>query len=148
SSTVIVCVWMVVSPHSSVAVQVRAMIWLFAQLPAVTTSCTDTVAEPQLSFAVNVCATGMLSHSTVISLGNASTNVGAVVSSTVIVCVWMVVSPHSSVAVQVRAMVWLFAQLPAVTTSCTDTVAEPQLSFAVNVSVLGMLSHSTVISLG
>ena len=42
----------------------------------------STVAEPQLSFAVNVAAVGMASHSTVISDGKASLKVGFVVSST------------------------------------------------------------------
>ena len=63
------------------------------------------MASPQLSVAVNLPASGIESHSTVRSPGKVSTNVGGVVSCTVMIWVWTVVKPHSSVAVHVLAIV-------------------------------------------
>ena len=50
------------------------------QDPSVIVSLNDTGAVPQASVAVNVSAVGTASHSTVISIGKVSTNVGATVS--------------------------------------------------------------------
>ena len=63
--------------------------------------------------------------------------VGACVSVTVIVCVQVLELPQLSVAVQVRVMTWLPAQLPAAVTSLwVITGVPPQLSVAVAVPVL------------
>ena len=57
-----------------------------------------------MSIAVRVTAVGIESvHSIITSAGNASTKLGAVVSSTVMVCVCVVVNPQASVAVHVLA---------------------------------------------
>ena len=57
------------------------------QEPSLRISLNETVAVPQLSVAVKVIGVGTMSHSTVVSAGRASINVGGVVSPTVIVCV-------------------------------------------------------------
>src|SRR5207248_3007764 len=57
--------------------------------------------------------------------------IGAVMSFTVIVCVWLELLPQTSVTVYVRATLKRFAQLPAVTTSAWVTARAPaQLSVA------------------
>ena len=56
------------------------------------------------SLAVTVGTSGMASHSTVAACGQLS-NVGAVVSTTVMTCVQTAVLPHSSAAVQLRVSV-------------------------------------------
>ena len=81
--------------------------------------------------------------------GKASLKDGAVLSSTVIVCVCDVSLPAQSVTVQVLASEYSESQAESVLTSLkiTDTEAS-QLSVAVKVSAAGTLSHSTVASLG
>ena len=101
-----------------------------------------------MSVAVNTSAAGILSHSTVASAGSASTNVGAVVSSTVIVCVWVIWLPHSSIAVHDLTKVYSESQALSVLSSLKTTEPSVQLSVAVIVSGVGTLSHSTVMSVG
>ena len=57
---------------------------------------------------------------------------GATLSLTVMTCDVDAVLPHTSVAVHVLVIVYLFTQLPGVVTSATATVTVPvQLSVAV-----------------
>ena len=63
-------------------------------------------ASSQLSDEVRTSATGTASHSTVKSAGNASTNAGAVVSSTVMVCMAKLALPEQSTVSHVRVMVY------------------------------------------
>jgi len=108
---------------------------------------TGTVAS-QLSAAVTAAGTGTESHSTVILVGR-PINAGAVVSTTVTVCVATLLFKQSSAAVQIRSMLKESAQAPALVTAekMTGTVAS-QLSVAVTVASPGMESHSTVILVG
>src|SRR5512133_3625163 len=69
----------------------------------VSVSVTVTVGS-QLSVAVTVGTSGMLSHSTVASAGT-PTNTGSVLSCTVRVWLWEVVLPQLSVTLQVRTLV-------------------------------------------
>ena len=100
SSTVMVCLCEIEFPHSSVAVQTLVKTKLLSQDPAVFVSLKVTVAIPQLSSAVNVGAVGTSDeHSYVMFCGKSSTKVGLVLSSTVIICVCVVVFPQASFAV-------------------------------------------------
>ena len=71
------------------------------QLPSTRVSVIVTVADPQLSVAVNVAAVGTASHSA-LTLAGAALKTGAVLSLTVTVCDDVLVLPQRSVAVQVR----------------------------------------------
>src|SRR5262245_13646673 len=116
SRTVSVWTQLALLPQRSVAVQVRAMTTVLPQL-VVMTSLKVTVAAPQRSVAVAMPLAAVL-----VSAGQSKVRlvgqvmVGAVMSRTVIICVQLILLPHSSVAVQVRAMVWLTPQ-PLVTAS-------------------------------
>ena len=106
SVTVIVCVQVLELPQLSVAVQVRVMTWLPAQLPAAVTSLCVTLATPlQSSTAVAVpvsAGTVEAVQSTVLLAGQVI--VGGCVSVTVMVCVQLEALPQLSVAVQVRVI--------------------------------------------
>ncbi len=97
SVTVMFWTCVVVLPQSSTATHVRTM-------PAQVVeeaSLNDTEASlSQLSVAVNVAAAGMLPQSTVTSMGKSSTNSGATLSVTVMVCTTLslVVLPKQSTA--------------------------------------------------
>src|SRR6185369_3535825 len=127
SRTVMVCTPLAALPHASAAVQVRAMTRVPAQL-LLTTSLKLTVTAPQPSCAV---ATPVLlvvvtaGHSSVKFAGKVK--VGGVKSRTVIVWMPFVMFPQASMAVQVRAMTLVFAQL-VVTASLKLTVTAPQPS--------------------
>ena len=100
-----------------------------------------TVTVPQLSVAVTVGAVGIAMQSTDTSAG-ALVNTGAVLSSTVMVCVRVVELPHWSVAVQDLTMV----PQPPTTLFCSGaatTVTVPQLSVAVTVGAVGIALQST-----
>ena len=104
STTSITCVWLVLLPQSSDTDHVRVTVYWLGQLPAAMLSSKFTETSWQLSLAVNTAASGSW-HSAVASAGSASLNVGAVVSSMVMVCAADVMLPHSSVAVNVRVTV-------------------------------------------
>jgi len=110
SSTVIVCVSELEFPHSSVAVQVLTIVFVFPQV-AVSTSLSVIVTLPQVSdpVATPVFAEDVSSvHSIVVSAG--ALIVGGVVSTTLIVCVPVVMLPHLSVAVKVLRITLVFPQ--------------------------------------
>src|SRR5437867_2455123 len=116
SRTVIVWAQFVLLPQASVAVQVRAITLVPAQL-VVTASLYLTVTALQLSWAVAAPVLFVL-----VSAGHSSTTlagqviVGLVVSRTVIVWTQLTLLPQASVAVQVRAMTFVAPQ-PLVTES-------------------------------
>src|SRR6266581_38573 len=111
SRTVMVCTQLALLPHSSMAVQVRAMTLVAPQL-LVTESLKLTLTAPQPSWAV---ATPVALVS--VSAGHSSTTfggqvmTGGVVSSTVIVWTQLLLLPQASAAVQVRAMTLVPPQL-------------------------------------
>src|SRR5882724_11821556 len=102
---------LVLFPHESVALPLRRIIFVPPQL-LLAASVNVTVTEPQPSWAV---ATPVLfvvvtaGHSSVKLAGKIS--VGGMVSRTVIVWMPFVVLPQASLAVQVRAMTLVLAQL-------------------------------------
>ena len=99
SSTVINWVELLELPHTSVAVQIRVTVNLFAQLPEVVTSLTVTVTKPaQLSVAVTelVNAAGTAEAQLTVMFAGVPEITGAVWSSTVIICVLVLVLPHTS----------------------------------------------------
>jgi hypothetical protein len=112
STTVIVCTALAALPHSSVAVQVRVMTSVFPQ-PATLVSLSVMVTLPQVSLPVATPVAALVVssvHSTCTSAG--AVTLGAVVSTTVMVCVPLDTFPLSSVAVQVRVITSVFPQPP------------------------------------
>src|SRR5210317_671607 len=108
-------------PHSSVAVQVLAIVFVFPQA-SVTTSLSEMVTEPQASEPVATpfeALDSSAAHSIVTSAG--AVIVGGLVSTTVMVCTADAEFPHSSEAVQVLAIVFVFPQA-SVTTSLSVMV--------------------------
>jgi len=104
SRTVMVCTQRLLLPQASVAVQVREIILLPPQV-LVTLSLYMTVTELQVSWAVATPVALVLvsaGHSNVRFAGHVI--VGGVVSRTVMVWTQLLLLPHWSVAVQVRAM--------------------------------------------
>src|ERR1043166_8586785 len=94
SRTVMVCTALVVFPHWSVAVQVRAITLVLPQL-VVTTSPKLIVTAEQPSWAVATpvaFVVVMAGHSRVRSLG--AVTLGGVVSRTVMVCTALALLPH------------------------------------------------------
>src|SRR4029077_13279834 len=137
SSTVIVWLWLVTFPHTSVAWYVRVIVYRLAQVcPLITSaSCVIVTVPPQLSVAVTAvssAATTRFAQLTVASAGNVVIS-GPVWSSTVIVWLWLVTFPHTSVAWYVRVIVYRLAQVcPLITSaSCVIVTVPPQLSVAV-----------------
>jgi hypothetical protein len=146
SCTVIVWLALALFPQSSVAVHVRVII--VGQVPD-ELSLNETEALPHESDAVTVAAAGTEPHSTVVSAGT-PLSVGAVVSTTVMTWSPLVLLPQSSVAVQVRVMVFVLPQA-ATSLSLDVIVTLPQASLPVALPVAaGLVSpvHSTVASAG
>src|SRR5438093_9989559 len=106
-------VWMqlLLLPHTSVAVQVRKIVFAAPQL-LLTESLKRTVTAPHKSWALATPVMFVL-----VSAGQSSTrfggqtSVGGVESRTVIVCRQLTLLPHVSVAVQVRETVGALPQL-------------------------------------
>src|SRR5439155_3511897 len=94
-------------PQASVARQVRVASKVLPQWPVklVTVLRMVIVTVPQVSLAVGGSKDQALVHSTVLLAGQVM--VGLVVSLTVMVCTQLVLLPHKSVAVQVRAMTFV-----------------------------------------
>lgn len=97
------------------------------------------VAPPQLSTAVTpvVAAVGIvLAHETVTAVGHVT--VGAMLSNTVIVCAQVDMFPHASVALYLRVIVNLFAQITLPVWSLTNAkvMAPVQLSVALTPAVV------------
>src|SRR6266481_3256252 len=137
---------LVLFPHESVALQLRRMIFVPPQL-LLTESVNVTVTAPQPS-----CAAATPVLLVVVTAGHSSVKlagrvrVGGVESRTVIVWMPFVMLPQASVAVQVRAMTLVLAQL-VVTASLKLTVTAPQPSWAVAAPVLLVVvtaGHSSV----
>src|SRR6187551_2370434 len=103
SCTTIVPVQVAVFPQSSVAVQVRVVLYVPTQEPGVvaSTNVRVTVAS-HASVAVGGVNTGSAGQSTGV-VCETHVSVGAVISRTTIVPLHVAVFPQSSVAVQVRA---------------------------------------------
>src|SRR5258707_11087329 len=99
-------VWLAVLllPQASLAVQVRVT-EVEAPQPAVVTSAEVSVKVlPQASVAVATAKTGVAGHSMVLGGGSAAIT-GAVVSTTLMVWLAVLLLPQASVAVQVRVKV-------------------------------------------
>src|ERR1043165_5045249 len=109
------------------------------------------MTAPQVSVPVAEPLTATLvsaGHSRVLSAGQLIE--GAVVSTTLMVCVQLAELPQASVAVQVRVMVSVLPQ-PGTVTSLWVMVTEPQLSVPVAEPLTATLvsaGHSRVLSAG
>jgi hypothetical protein len=143
SSTLNTCAAVAVFPHPSSAVQVRVIVYSFGHAPLVVTSAKVSVGVPQLSVTVGVTQLGVPEHSTVDGPGKPLIT-GGVVSSTLMTCAAVAVLPQSSVAVQVRVMVYSFGHEPLTVTSANVSAGVEQLSVAVGVAQLGVAEHSIV----
>jgi len=120
---------------------VRVIVEFCGQLPGVVTSaCVSVGFGSQASVAVGVAKLGVVEHW--IDDGPGSEEiVGAVVSTTLITWLALVVLPQASVAVHVRVTVELCGQLPCVVTSANVSVGVPQLSVAVACAKTGVAGH-------
>lgn len=143
SSTLMIWDAVAVLPHPSSAVQVLVIVYSFGQEPFVVTSAKVNVGVPQLSVTVGVVHDGVPEHSILDGPGNPEMT-GGMVSSTLIVCVAVAVLPQSSVAVQVRVILYSLGQVPLVVTSANVSTGVPQLSVAVGVVHDGVPEHSIV----
>jgi len=111
SAIVIFCAQLLLWPAQSVAVQVRVMI--LGHTPVTASLWLIVGWGSQLSVAVALpVALGSVEalQSTVVSAGQVI--LGAVVSTTLMVCAQLAVMPQASVAVQVRLITFVFGQLP------------------------------------
>src|SRR5688572_8717725 len=147
SSTVIVCVAVAVLPQASVAINVLVTVYSLAQVPGVEASVDVIATVPQASVAVGVPNDGVKGHS-IVAAGGVVVNIGAVLSSTVIVCVAVAVLPQASVAINVLVTVYSLAQVPGVEASVDVIATVPQASVAVGVPNDGVKGHSIVAAAG
>jgi hypothetical protein len=111
SAIVIFCAQLLLWPAQSVAVQVRVMI--LGHTPVTASLWLIAGWGSQLSVAVALpVALGSVEalQSTVVSAGQVI--LGAVVSTTLMVCTQLAVRPQASVADQVRVITFVFGQLP------------------------------------
>src|SRR5678816_2468419 len=117
SCTTIVPLQVAVFPQSSVAVHVRVVLYVLGHDPGVLTS--ENVIETlgsQVSVAVGGVNTGNAGQLTgVVCITQVI--VGGVISCTTIVLLQVAVFPQSSVAIQVRVVLYVFGQDPGVLTS-------------------------------
>ena len=136
-------------PQGSVAVQVRFTEYLCGQESGVVSSAKVRVTvPPQPSVAVGVVKEGVAGHSMVVGPGS-ELIAGAVLSSTVMVWLAMLVLPQGSFAVQVRVTEYFCGQEPGVVTSAKVRVTvPPQASVAVGVAKDGVAGHSMVVGPG
>jgi glucan phosphoethanolaminetransferase (alkaline phosphatase superfamily) len=149
SSTVITWLAVDVLLQLSTAVQVLVKMYPSEHEPFVRTSTIVTVGvASQLSVAVTMAALGIAEHSTVVFAGT-PTKTGAVLSSTVITWLAVLVLLQLSTAVHVRVSTYPSGHEPFVRTSTIVTVGvASQLSVAVTIAALGMAEHSTVVFAG
>ena len=133
-------------PHASVAVQVLVTLYSLAHVPCVVTSACSSVVAPHASLDVGVENTGVNGHSIVAALPTPLIT-GAVLSSTVIVCLAVAVLPHASVAVHVLFTEYSLAHVPCVVTSACSSVVAPHASLDVGVENTGVNGHSIVAAL-
>jgi hypothetical protein len=145
SVTEMVCEAWELFPQSSVAVQVRVVLYSCGHDPGVVTSLNvnEGVAS-QLSVAVGVVKTGVDGHSTDDGPGKDEIT-GAVLSSTLMVCTHTEEFPQSSVAVVVRVTLYSCGQAPGVVTSLNPIVKfKSQLSENVGVPNEGVAGQRIV----
>jgi Ni,Fe-hydrogenase III small subunit len=147
SSTLIVCVAVVILPHPSLAVQVRVILNSLGHEPVVVTSANDSAGTEQLSVAVGTAQEGIAEHSMVVGPGKPEIT-GGVVSSTLIVCVAVVVLPQPSLAVHVRVILYSLGHDPLVVTSAKVKVGVAQLSVAVGTVQDGGVEHWIMVGPG
>ncbi len=106
STTVMVWMWARLFPAQSIVLQVRVRVCPWAQSPSAFPSLKVTsTGQSLLSVSFTESAAGTASQDTVVSAGNSVVHSGAVSSTTVSVCSWVVLLPQSSVAVQLRRRV-------------------------------------------
>src|SRR5215216_7134027 len=110
SSTKMVCVQLLELPQSSVARQVRVIVYSCGHAPPTVTS-VEVIAtiRSQLSVAVAVPLDppgAVLAVHWIVMFGGQKVMTGGVLSSTTIVCVQLLELPQSSVARQVRVIVY------------------------------------------
>ena len=149
SSTVMIWLAVLVLPQGLVAVQVRFTEYFCGQEPCVVTSAkVRATVPPQPSVAVGVAKEGVEGHSMVVGAGSELIT-GAVVSSTVMVWLAVLVLPQGSFAVQVRVTEYFCGQeLGVVTSAKVSATVPPQASVAVGVAKEGVAGHSTVVGAG
>lgn len=140
SSTLNTWVAVAVFPQSSVAVQVRVMVYSFGHDPLVVTSANTNAGVLQLSVTVGVTQLGVPEHSMLDAPGNPLIT-GGVVSFTFMVWTPVAVFPQASVAVQVRVNVYASGQEPAMVASTNVNVGVEQLSVAVGLPQTGVPEH-------
>src|SRR5262249_28926384 len=129
SSTVLVCEALTWLPHRSIAVQVQTTNVGLVPL-VLLVNVTVRLVPSQLSMAVTRAGSGKsLKHWTVRGSGT-PTNIGGIVSSTVLVCATVIVLPLRSVALQVHTT--KVGHVPLVVlVSVTTKLVPSQLSTAV-----------------
>jgi hypothetical protein len=148
SFTVISCTHVAVFPQLSEAMYVRVI--TRGQLPLHTSPTHVTTGVPQLSVALTDVMSGAGTsggHATVTAAGHRIC--GAMLSSTVIICVQVAVFPQESTAWYVRVITR--GQLPLHTSLIKITVGVPQLSVALTAVISGdgtSVTHATVTSDG
>lgn len=102
---------------------------------------------PHASLAVGVVNTGADGQLIVLVAGNVEI-IGAVLSSTLIVCDAVEVLPQRSVAVHVRFTVYEFGHEPGVVTSAKVKLDEPHASVAVGIVNVGVAGQLTILGAG
>ena len=142
SSMVITCRHVLKLPQSSVAFQVRLIVYSCTQVVEATVMSSNVIAgtRSQLSvaLAMPVWAGSVLSvHSIVTFTGHVIS--GAVLSSIVITCTHVLKLPQSSVAFQVRLIVYSCTQVADATVMSSNVIAgtRSQLSVALAIPVWG-----------
>ena len=127
----------------------RVIVEPCAQLPAALESLNVKLGfESQASLTLGVANDGVAEHSIVLAAGSEPIT-GPVVSTTVIVCDFVLLLPQWSVAVHVRVTEYPCPQLPAVVTSAKVSEGVPShASVAVGEANDGVAGHSIVLAAG
>ncbi len=149
SRTLIVCDAVEEFPQPSVAVHVRFTLYVPVHAPFVVTSAKVKLNElPHPSVAVAVANTGVAGQLIVVGAGNEE-KTGGVISCTLMVCDFVEIFPHASVAVHVLVILYDPAHAPFVVTSAKFKVkALPQPSVAVGVVNTGVAGQLIVVGAG
>src|SRR6185369_14854378 len=149
STTLMVWLAVLLLLQASVAVQVRVMLYEPAQAPSVFTSAKVRVKVlPHSSLAVATAKTGVAGQWIVLGAGRAAIT-GAVVSTTLMVWLAVLLLLQASVAVQVRVTLYEPAQAPSVLTSAKVRVkALPHSSVAVATAKTGVAGQLMVLGAG
>src|SRR2546427_5025665 len=149
STTLMVWLAVLLLPQWSLAVQVRVTLLACGQAPGVVTSAKVRVGlGSHASVAVGVANDGVAGHSMVVGPGSVEIP-GAVVSTTLMVWLAVLLLPQWSVAVQVRVTLLACGQEPGVVTSAKVRVGlGSHASLAVGVANDGVAGHSMVVGPG